>query len=48
MNQSDIALLAGMSRQRANEALQKLQDEGLLEVARYGVRVMNLEALRTY
>ena len=48
MNQSDIALLAGMSRQRANEALQKLQDEGLVEVARYGVRVMNLEALRTY
>ena len=48
MSQSDIALLSGMSRQHANVALQKLQTQGLLEVGRSGVRVLDVAALRHY
>ena len=48
MSQSDIALLSGMSRQHANAALQKLQAEGLVEVGRSGVTVLDVPALRRY
>jgi CRP/FNR family transcriptional regulator, cyclic AMP receptor protein len=48
MSQTDIALLSGMSRQHANAALHKLQTEGLLEVGRNGVRVLDVVALRRY
>ena len=48
MSQTDIALLSGMSRQHANAALHKLQTEGLLEVGRSGVRVLDVVALRHY
>jgi CRP/FNR family cyclic AMP-dependent transcriptional regulator len=48
MSQSDIALLSGMSRQHANAALQKLHVQGLLEVGRYGVQVLDVVALRQY
>jgi hypothetical protein len=37
-----------MSRQHANVALQKLQTQGLLEVGRSGVRVLDVAALRHY
>jgi CRP/FNR family transcriptional regulator, cyclic AMP receptor protein len=48
ISQADIALLSGMSRQRANSALNQLQDEGLLTVGRQGVRVTDLDGLRHY
>lgn len=48
MSQTDIALLAGMSRQHANAALHKLQDEGHVAVGRSGVRVLDVAALRRY
>jgi CRP/FNR family transcriptional regulator, cyclic AMP receptor protein len=48
MSQSDIALLSGMSRQHANAALQKLHAQGLLEVGRHGVQVLDVAALRHY
>lgn len=48
MSQSDFALLSGMSRQHANAALQKLQAEGLVEVGRSGVTVLDVAALRRY
>jgi len=48
MTQADIALLSGMSRQHANGALRKLQAQGLLEVGRHGVRVIDVGALRRY
>lgn len=48
INQTDIALLAGLSRQRANSALGTLQAQGLVEAGRSGVTVLDLEGLRTY
>lgn len=48
VSQTDIALLSGMSRQHANAALHKLQEEGLLAVGRSGVRVLDVAALRRY
>jgi len=48
LHQSEIALLAGMSRQRANVALKTLQGCGLLRVEPRGVTVLNLEGLRSF
>jgi len=48
ISQSDIALLAGMSRQRANVALQKLQREGLVIVQRDSVTVVSVDGLKHY
>lgn len=46
LSQSEIGLLAGLSRQRANQALQKLQSLGLIAVESRGVRVTDLAGLR--
>jgi len=48
INQSDIALLAGMSRQRANGALQSLEAAGLVAIERHGLRVLDVEGLASY
>lgn len=48
ITQSDIALLAGMSRQRANATLQKLQDEALIQINRTGLTILQVDKLREY
>lgn len=47
-SQTDIAALSGMSRQRTNEALQKLQSAGLLALGRFGIKVLDLDRLRDF
>jgi CRP/FNR family transcriptional regulator, cyclic AMP receptor protein len=37
----------GLSRQRVNEALSALQEQGVIRVEYGGVRVLDLQALRT-
>lgn len=46
LNQTEIGLLAGVSRQRANRALQALQARGLVHQERRGLRVLDLPGLR--
>jgi CRP-like cAMP-binding protein len=48
ITQQELAYLVGLSRQRVNEALQRLKDEGLIAIEYGGVRVINLEGLRSY
>lgn len=48
MSQADVALLAGMSRQRANAALHKLQEVGLVRIGRTDLTVLDVEGLRGY
>jgi CRP-like cAMP-binding protein len=48
LSQEEIGLLAGVSRQRANEALHELERGGLLRVEFGGVRVIDLRGLRSY
>jgi CRP/FNR family cyclic AMP-dependent transcriptional regulator len=48
ISQEEIGLLSGVSRQRANQALQKLVREGLLMLEYGGIRVLDLERLRSY
>ena len=38
--------MIGLSRQRVNEALNVLQDRGLIRIEYGGVRVLDLEGLR--
>ena len=47
ITQQELAYLVGLSRQRVNEALASLQEQGIIEVAYGGLRVMDLQALRT-
>jgi len=47
LSQSEIGLLAGVSRQRANAALKQLEADGLIETRRQGVRVLDVEGLRS-
>jgi CRP/FNR family transcriptional regulator, cyclic AMP receptor protein len=48
ISQEEIGLLTGVSRQRANKALQKLESEGLLALEYGGIRVLDVERLRRY
>lgn len=48
LSQEEIGLLAGISRQRANEALHELERAGLLRVDFGGVMVLDLAGLRGY
>lgn len=48
LSQSEIGLLAAVSRQRANEALHVLQRAGLLRVDFGGVTVLDIDGLRNY
>lgn len=48
ITQEELALLAGLSRQMANKALQTLEEAGLVQVERGRIIVANLEALASY
>jgi CRP-like cAMP-binding protein len=47
ITQQELAYLAGLSRQRVNEALNALQAQGCIQVEYGGVRVLDLPALRS-
>ena len=47
ITQQELAYLAGLSRQRVNEALNALQTQGCIQVEYGGVRVLDLPALRS-
>jgi CRP-like cAMP-binding protein len=48
ITQEELALLAGLSRQVANKALQTLEGAGLVRLERGGIRVIDLPALGGY
>jgi DNA-binding GntR family transcriptional regulator len=48
LRQQEIALLCGVSRQRANVALRTLQGCGLLRVEPRGITVLDLDGLRSF
>jgi CRP-like cAMP-binding protein len=47
ITQQELAYLVGLSRQRVNEALATLEKQGLIRVEYGGLRVLDLEGLRT-
>ncbi|MFF7058750.1 Crp/Fnr family transcriptional regulator [Achromobacter spanius] len=48
ITQEEVGYLARVSRQRANQALRKLEEAGLLNVEYGAVRVLNLDGLKQY
>lgn len=46
ITQQELAYLVGLSRQRVNEALSHLEQDGAIQVEYGGLRVMDLQALR--
>ncbi|GAB7544491.1 MULTISPECIES: Crp/Fnr family transcriptional regulator [unclassified Cupriavidus] len=48
ISQEEIGLLAGISRQRANQALKVLEQQGLVKVDYGVIEVLDLEGLRQY
>lgn len=48
ITQEEVGYLARVSRQRANQALRKLEEAGLLNVEYGAVRVLNLHGLKQY
>ena len=48
ITQDEIAELAGLSRQRTNEALKRLEERGMLRVERVGITILDVEKLRTF
>ena len=48
LSQEEIGLLSGVSRQRANQALQVLERAGLLKVEYGGVRVLDVAGLKRF
>jgi CRP-like cAMP-binding protein len=48
ITQQEFAYLVGLSRQRVNEALSALEGQGAINVEYGGVRVLDLEALRSH
>lgn len=46
ITQQELAYLAGLSRQRVNEALRTLQEQQYIRIEYGGVRVLDLEGLR--
>jgi len=47
ITQQELAYLVGLSRQRVNEALAALETQGTIRVEYGGVRILDLEALRS-
>jgi CRP-like cAMP-binding protein len=47
ITQQELGYVVGLSRQRVNEALNALQERGLIRIEYGGVRVLDLEGLRT-
>lgn len=48
ITQQELGYLVGLSRQRVNEALHALQQQGLIRIEYGGVRVVDLDRLRRY
>ncbi|MBA4178097.1 MAG: Crp/Fnr family transcriptional regulator [Leptothrix sp. (in: Bacteria)] len=48
ITQQELGYLVGLSRQRVNEALAALQSAGVIRIEYGGVRVLDLERLRSY
>lgn len=48
ISQEELGFLSGASRQRANQALQHLERQGLLRLDYGGIRILDLEGLRSY
>lgn len=48
ISQEEIGYLCGASRQRANQALQVLEKEGLLKVDYGGIQILDLDGLRRF
>ena len=48
ISQDEIAELAGLSRQRTNEALKLLERLGMVRIERVGVTVLDLEELQAF
>lgn len=48
ITQEEVGYLARVSRQRANQALRKLEDAGLLKIEYGAVRVLELDGLKRY
>jgi CRP/FNR family cyclic AMP-dependent transcriptional regulator len=48
ISQEEIAELAGLSRQRTNEALKLLEQKGLVRVQRVGLTILDLEGLQNF
>ena len=48
ISQEELAQLAGLPRQRANQALQRLEQAGLLRIEYGGLTVTDLDGLRRY
>jgi CRP/FNR family cyclic AMP-dependent transcriptional regulator len=47
ITQQELAYLVGLSRQRVNEALATLQQQDIIRVEYGGLRILNLQALRS-
>ncbi|MFA5665105.1 Crp/Fnr family transcriptional regulator [Castellaniella sp.] len=47
VTQQELGYLVGLSRQRINQALSELQSRGAIQVEYGGLRILDLEALRT-
>lgn len=48
ISQEEIGFLAGVSRQRVNQALRKLEEAGLLRLDYGGIRILDVEGLRRF
>ncbi len=48
LSQEELGYLAGVSRQRVNRALQKLEKAGLVKVEYGHIRILDLEGLRAF
>ena len=48
LTQAEVALLAGVSRQRANQALQVLHERGLVCLGSRGMLIQDLDGLRAF
>lgn len=46
ITQQELSYLVGLSRQRVNMALQRLQDKGLIRIEYGGLRVLDLDSLK--
>ena len=47
ITQQELGYLVGLSRQRVNESLRELEAQGMIRVEYGGLRVLNLDALRS-
>ena len=48
ISQEELGYLAGVSRQRANQALKVLEDQGLLRSEYGGINIVNIDGLRRF